>query len=49
MSATRQAVMDIRFAKSIHPLNTYRLANQNRPRQAQPMDVWTGKPQIAGY
>jgi phage terminase large subunit-like protein len=44
MSATRQAVMDIRYAKSVHPLNTYRLANQNRPRNAAPTDPFSGRP-----
>jgi phage terminase large subunit-like protein len=44
MSATRQAVMDIRYAKSIHPLSPFARSQQARPRQAGPTDPWTNKP-----
>lgn len=49
MSATRQAEMDIRYAKSVHPLNSYRNPAAGRPREGRPLDPFTGRPFVAGY
>jgi phage terminase large subunit-like protein len=44
MSATRQAIMDIRYAKSVHPLNTYNIQHRNRPTHNVQLDPFTGRP-----
>lgn len=46
MSASRMAVMDIRYARPIHPLNTRTSPNLNRPRDRGIIDPFTNRPPL---